>query len=478
VPLHLRLHASYKLRACNDLRCVDSEVVNVTGTLAEAVGYFKASTTDDSDAFGSSVALSGDGTTLAVGAPNEASGAIGIDGDQNDNSVWHAGAVHVFVREGEVWSQQAYVKASNPGSGDSFGLRVALSDDGHTLAVGAHNEASNATGIDGNQNDDSEYAGAVYVFGRVGDTWSQQAYIKASNTDLYDHFGWNVALSGDGNTLVVGAPLESSGIDGDQDDNSADQSGAAYVFVRAGEDWSQQAYIKGSNAEQVRWFGSSVALSDDGNTMAIGAEYEDFNVGAVHVFGRVGGIWSQQAYVKASNPGEFDHFGQSVALSDDGNAMAVGAPREDGDAADAGAVYVFEREGDAWSQTTYVKASNLDAEDHFGVSVALSGDGTSLLVGAHTEDSSASGIDGEQDDDSSVSAGAAYLFLKIDGAWSQKGYVKARNTEGDSAFGDAVGVSDDGFTLAVGASGENSASTGVGVEPMGTAFDSGAVYLY
>ncbi len=135
------------------------------------------------DLFGSSVALSADGSTLAVGAPDEASAATGIGGNQADNSAPGAGAVYVFTRSGTAWSQQAYVKASNTDADDRFGDSVALSADGSTLAVGAVVEASAATGIGGNQADNSaQDAGAVYVFTRSGTTWSQQAYVKASNT--------------------------------------------------------------------------------------------------------------------------------------------------------------------------------------------------------------------------------------------------------------------------------------------------------
>lgn len=133
------------------------------------------------------------------------------------------------------------MKASNTDANDSFGS-LALSGD--TLAVGAANEDSNATGVNGNQADNTTgNSGAVYVFVRTGTTWSQQAYLKASNTDAGDNFGFSVALSGD--TLVVGAPREASsatGVNGNQADNTAAASGAAYVFTRTGTTWTQQAY--------------------------------------------------------------------------------------------------------------------------------------------------------------------------------------------------------------------------------------------
>jgi hypothetical protein len=176
VPLYARINAQYILQSCNAKGCRDSATVSVSGTLTSAVGYFKASNTDSLDNFGGSVSLSGDGNTLAVGAPGEASAATGIDGDQSDNSATYAGAVYLFYRSGDASVQQAYVKASNTkdtgfcisticGLNDTLGSSVSLSGDGNTLAVGAQNEFSAATGIDGDQSDNSvSRAGAVYLY--------------------------------------------------------------------------------------------------------------------------------------------------------------------------------------------------------------------------------------------------------------------------------------------------------------------------
>jgi hypothetical protein len=197
--------------------------------------YLKASNTDASDRFGTDVALSDDGNTLAVGARGEASNAMGIEGPQGDNSASGAGATYVFVRDGmDQWSQQAYVKASNTDGLDLFGFGVSLSTDGNTLAVGAWGEASNAIGVGGPEDDDSAGStGATYVFVRDGATWSQRAYVKASENDAGDTFGYGVALSGDGNTLAVGAISESSnatGIGGDQTNDLAPSAGAVYLY--------------------------------------------------------------------------------------------------------------------------------------------------------------------------------------------------------------------------------------------------------
>ncbi len=195
--------------------------------------------------FGSSVAVSGD--TVVVGAHGEDSNATGVDGNQGDNSASNSGAAYVFSRSGGIWTQQAYLKASNTGADDYFGYSVAVSGD--TVVVGAYGEDSNATGVDGNQGDNSaSNSGAAYVFIRSGGIWTQQAYLKASNTGADDRFGGSVAVSGD--TVVVGANREDSnatGVDGNQGDNSANWSGAAYVFSGVGVSAAPGIMITGSN---------------------------------------------------------------------------------------------------------------------------------------------------------------------------------------------------------------------------------------
>ncbi|RYF42712.1 MAG: integrin [Comamonadaceae bacterium] len=492
--LHTRLNAQYQVQACNSAGC-STATAAITPNLTQAIGYLKASNTAAGDEFGSAMALSADGTTLAVGARNRGS---------------QAGAVYVFTRLGGTWLQQAYLQASNAEADDFFGASVALSANGNTLAVGAFGEDSAATGVNGNQADNSaSLAGAAYVFTRGGGAWSQQAYLKASNAGANDFFGVSVGLSNDGDTLAVGAYRESgnaTGVNGNQADNSAVDAGAAYVFTRSAGNWSQQAYVKASNTAASDQFGLSIALSGDGNTLVAGARGEDssatgvngnqadnaiINAGAVYVFTRSGGAWSQQAYVKASNSGAFDLFGQSLALSGDGETLAVGTDSEDsnatginGNQADnsastAGAVYVFTRSAGAWSQQAYVKASTTDAFDYFGYSMALSADGSTLAMGALGESSNATGINGNQANNSASQAGAAWLFTRSAGAWSQQAYLKAGNTGANDQFGTGVALSGDGNTLAVSAIGESSNATGtIGNQADNSASFSGAVYIY
>jgi hypothetical protein len=170
------------------------------------------------------------GPGLAVGAMFEDSSATGVDGDQTSDALPNSGAVYLFRRHGHDWAQSAYFKAGSSGANDRFGATVSLS--GSFLAVGAPRESSAATGVNGDQSDDNlSRSGAAYLFRHTGHAWAQDAYVKASNPDVNDQFGTELDVQ-DG-TLVVGSPGEGSaatGLDGNQSDNSAIISGAAYIF--------------------------------------------------------------------------------------------------------------------------------------------------------------------------------------------------------------------------------------------------------
>lgn len=487
-----------------------------SGSLRQ-VAYLKASNPVEDAHFGcggtltghagNASAISGDGSTLAIGAPHENSGAKGINGNQDDHSLYSSGAVYVFTRKGGALTQQAYIKAASPGETANFGSSVVLSADGNTMAVAAYYESSAAKGINGNQDDRSiPEAGAVYVFVRNGTTWTQQAYIKASNTgnaavgDAYaegDQFGYSISLSDDGNTLAVGAIGEDSnatGVNGNQEDNSANQAGAAYVFTRTGGSWSQQAYIKSTMTRPNVLFGYSIGVSANGNTLAVGEYDADRGKGAIYVLTRSGGTWTHQARIQAENAEIQDSLGYSLAISDDGNTIASGAADEDclkpginpagceNDEAtntSAGAAYVFVRSGATWTQQVFLKASNPGKEDWFGVRIAISGDGNTVAVGAQNEDSAATGINGKQDDDSAPEAGAVYLFTRTGTTWTQHSYVKASNTRAGDEFGSSLALTRDGRTLLIGARGEDSAAKGVnGNQSDKSMRDAGAAYLF
>lgn len=413
-----------------------------TGGLWIQQAHIKASNTGSGDRFGTSVAITGD--TLVVGAIYEDSATTGVNSVPNE-SADGAGAAYVFVRQGGVWAQQAYLKASNAGSGDEFGHSVAVSGD--TLIVGAGREDSTTTGVDSIPNESASSSGAAYVFVRNGGVWAQQAYLKASNTGSGDFFGESVSISD--NTIVVGAAWEDSSGTGmnPASNETASASGAAYVFVRSGGVWAQQAFLKSSNTASGNFFGCSVCIF--GETAVVGSYSEDssttgvnstpdtigYGSGAAYVFTRQSGTWTQQAYLKASNTGQQDGFGWSVALS--GDSLVVGANQEDSSttgvnsfsnegASSSGAAYVFTRTAGTWAQRAYLKASNTGVGDWFGAATAVSGD--TVLVGAYQEDGNFQF--------NSDSAGAAYVFTDLTPPFTTG--MSANGLVGQADFDDRV----------------------------------------
>jgi hypothetical protein len=485
------------------------------------VTYLKASNprADAKLGFGSALTgrtlvMSRDGNTLVVAAPDESSAATGVNGNQKDDAAGGAGAVYVFTRSGGKWSQQAYLKASNTDAYDSFGFSLAISANGNTLAVGATREDSNARGINGNQaNNDAEDSGAVYVFTRAGGRWTQQAYVKSSNSDAGDQFGWTVALNDDGNVMAVGAPTEQSkarGVNGDQADNSSANAGAGYIFTRSGSTWSQQAYLKGAQTDAGDLFGFAVDLSGDGAMLAISAYDEDGGVagingneadnsqngsGCVYIFVRDASSWKQTTYVKQSNLNHNqDAFGAAVALSGDGKTLVVDAPDEDGEAGGIngkqydgkqigdnsnGAMYVFVNVNGTWSQQAYIKASNIRVNDLFGIRLAVSTNGNTLVASSMLQGGGGRGVTANQQDFSAEESGAVYVFTRTGTTWTQRAYLKAPNSDAYDNFGSGVALSGDGNTLAVAASGEDGGSSGVGGNMADNSVRaSGAVYVY
>jgi len=491
VSLHRQFNARYIVQSCNASGCTDSAPQLVSGTLEEAIGYFKSSNAEFEDFFGDTVSLSADGNTMAVGASGESSRSA---------AQGEADSVYVFQRSDGIWEQQAVLSSNtDDGNGAGFGSDISLSADGNTLAVGAGGFFENQS--------------AVYVFERRDGSWTRQAFLEASNKDRQDRFGQDVSLSADGTTLAVGASGESSaatGVNGDQNDDTARNAGAVYVFVKGDEGWQQQAYLKASNTDAQDTFGWSVGINGNGNTLAVSAWLEesaatgvngdqsdnsDRSFGAVYVFERSGGIWQQQAYLKSSNAAPL--FANTLSLSENGNTLAVGALHEasaatgvNGDQNDtsepsSGAVYMFERSEGVWEQQAYLKASNTGSSDNFGSSVSISADGATLAVGAERESAAATGVNGDQGaiDFENINSGAVYVFQRSDGNWQQQAFIKASNAEGlvnfSDGFGGSVSLSADGTTLAAGATGEASAATGVnGDQSDNSLRGTGAVYLY
>lgn len=513
IAVHLKdwIGSRYIVQACNAGGCTDSAAVDVATHVLSAIGVVKASDTAAGDQFGAAIAISGDGTTLAIGAPFERSGAQnsvqGVNGEQADDCVslgpnceFNSGAVYVYVRGTGGWTQQAFIKRPTPDGGDMFGTSVALSDDGNLLAVGVPGQDSAVYG-----------SGAVHLYARSGASWSYEASVTATNPGFENYFGRSVALSGNGEILVVGAPHEGSaevGVHaanaGNQTNdcnaapavNCSERSGAVYVYTRSS-GWSAQKYIKPYNTSAADEFGTSLALSSDGRVLAVGSVMQagvsgGLQQGAVYLFDGASD-WAQLQMLKATYGDHDDRFGATVSLSADGETLVVGADGEDSNYAsdpsinaaatyNAGAVYVYMRVSGVWQNEVYLKAPNIGGGDKFGAVVSLSSDGNMLAVGAPMEDSAQTSIGSNQGDDTAGdNSGAVYIYTRSNSAWTLHRYVKAPNTDVNDEFGSALALSADGDTLVVGGSKEDSNQTGVNSGDSldnNSAANAGAAYLY
>jgi hypothetical protein len=256
-------------------------------------------------------------------------------------------------------------------------------------------------------------------------TWMQQAELTASDAAQGDAFGLSVALAGDGSTALVGAEGKDS------------STGAAYVFVRSGTTWTQQAELTASDVAQNSYFGSSVALAGDGSTALVGADAANSDTGGAYVFVRSGIVWTQQQKLT----GQGGLFGSSVALTGDGSTALVGAYIM---YSSTGVAYVFVRGGTTWTQQQALYASDAAPYDEFGISVALAGDGSTALVGAWGK---------------YAYAGVAYVFVPSGTTWTQQAELTGSDAAQHDAFGSAVALAGDGSTALVGAPGK-STSTG------------------
>lgn len=363
--------------------------------------------------FEKSIDIDSAGTTIIAGAPGE---------DTNGSS---SGAAYVFTKSGGIWSQVAKLSPSDATANQAFGGAVSISGDGSTIAIGARGDNTNT--------------GAVYIFVNSGGTWVQQAKLIGTGSVSGDNVGYSVDLNDDGNTVLIGAI-------GDAAQGSL--AGTAYVFVRSGSVWTQQAELLSGLADAGDYYGSSTALSDDGNVAIIGAYRDDdtgSSAGAFYLWTRSGSVWSQrdkergaageamgfavdisgdattvvstalgasgsigdarvyswngsilsqQATLTASDGAAPDQFGSGVGINSDGTAIVVGARYDDTDGvSDTGSLYIFNGSGATWTETIKLTASDKAASDRLGRHASMNGSGT-VVVG-----SSEAGV-----------AGAAYVF--------------------------------------------------------------------
>jgi hypothetical protein len=365
-----------------------------------------------SGGFGESIALSSDGSTALVGAGNDSSGT--------------SGAAFVFTRSGSTWTQQGGKLVPNdPASPDNtnFGESVALSADGNTAFIGA---PSDSTGV---------AEGSAWAFTRSGGVWTQQSPRLSPSDEFFGgfaEFGWSVSLSADGNTAVIGGPSDDSG------------TGAAWIYTRSGSTWAQGQKLTGTGENGAARFGFSVAISGDGTTALVGGPHDSSDSGAVWPFVLSGGAWtSQGAKLTGTDANASQELGAAVALSNDGSTAIAGGATIDSGFPQNGAAFVFTRSGASWSQQgPRLTPSDGSGLANFGLGVALTGDGSTALIGAAND---------------AGTGGAAWEFTRSGTTWTQQGSkLTGTGASSTASFGYGVALSGDGTTTLIGGPGDAS----------------------
>ncbi|MCP5467665.1 MAG: DUF4215 domain-containing protein [Deltaproteobacteria bacterium] len=381
--------------------CDDQDNENTNACANDCtINYCMYSSTDKSAEanFGESVAISGN--TLVVGADYD--DAEGID---------RRGSAYVCEKDlnSQKWIQTQKLVASDGNQFDYFGRSVSIYND--YIIIGASND------------DKGEDSGAAYVFKRNGDEWNETQKLVASDGDQYDYFGHSVSIYND--YIIIGAS---------NDDDKGEDSGAAYVFKRNGDEWNETQKLVASDGDQYDYFGHSVSIYSD--YVVIGARWGDnqeINTGTAYVFKRTGDEWNETQKLVAPDGAGFDYFGHSVSIS--GNYIVIGAIEDDDQNLDSGAAYVFKRNGDEWNETQKLVAPDGAEFDYFGHSVSISGN--YIVIGARWGDNQ------------EINTGTAYVFKRNGDEWIQTQKLLASNSNTGDQFGFSVAI--DGDIIIVGA---------------------------
>ena len=328
-----------------------------------------------------------------------------ISAEYDDDNGSEAGAAYIFTNVDDDWVSPIKLVPTDGAAGDRFGISVAI--DGDYAVVGAQYDDDKGTN-----------SGSAYVFKFDGANWTQQAKLTASDGAADDRFGNKVAIAE--HFIVVGAYRETN------------KTGAAYVFERDNQTWSEVAKLTPNDGQTGDEFGRAVAISDD--HIAIGSYLDDngsgTNAGAVYVYSIAQNVWYFDEKLIPADVGASDEFGISVALYDD--RLIAGSHYDDDKGSDAGAAYVYERCQGNWHEVTKLVASDGHAQDRFGISVGVYDE--SIVVGALNEDEKGS------------NAGAAYLFEEDDDVWGESEKLLASDGASNDVFGRWVAVSK-GFVL-------------------------------
>lgn len=391
----------------------------IISSLYENIQTITNPSPNSSDYFGHSVAVSGDGSTMVVGSHGQ-----DLSGYSNN------GAIYIYKKDQN--GQWDYVQNHSTSHSDAqLGVNVDINYDGSVIVAGAFAYDYGTTN-----------SGRVFIHTKNNSgTWTQTQAINASDYESYAYFGRHVSVSDDGNTIAVGAYA---------DDVSYSDTGAVYIYTRSGSTWGNQKKIYASRRYNSYLFGFGLSLSGDGNTLAVGAHGEYYNYdndGAVYMFTKDGsGNWTERQRIMNNVRRTNDYFGYAVKLSQNGDVLVVGSHGEDNRGTDSGAAYMYTRSGNTWSYVQELVPQGNDSYDNFGVWLSMTPDSSVIAVGANREDTTAG------------DSGAVYIFEKSTNSntWRFVEKIKSTQITSSGRYGYGIDLSDNGQDLVVGQYGYSS----------------------
>lgn len=374
---------------------------------------------------GYSISISGDGTRVAIGVPYATQ--FGYS---------NAGFIYIFIKQGTSWDFEAALRPSDMASNKQFGVSVSMDSTGTRVAVGALIQDSDG--------------GNVYIFTRSGVTWTQEAKLVAGDPSSTKQFGFSVAIDNGGNRVIVGSPNSIS--------TGGALGGAAYIFLRTGVSWAQEAKIIATDHSSNYKFGYSVCFDDTATRAIIGdtnrAVSGNGTCGSAYIFLRSGTSWAQEAVLEPQlgNVGLSSNMGNSVSMDSAGNRVVVGII---GNSSYRGAVIIYLRTGVSWAQETILNVIVPSSQYNYGSSVSINDNGDMIAIG-----SSKYGNTGAK-------TGAAFIHTRSGVSWDTIPVILPSGGVDLDYFGYSISLSGSGGVMAVGAPLTN-----------GTLTDTGAFYIF
>lgn len=328
-----------------------------------------------------------------------------------------------------LFAQETELVKNNPMTNFELGKAVDISEDGNYAIAGSPGIGTST--------------GRATIYTLMGNNWVKTAELTADDGGGGDEFGSSVSISQSGIYAAIGAPLE------DEDGNN---SGAVYIFYFDGNGWIQQAKLKASDQANGDLFGNAVSISDDGNYVVVGAKKKDkssskYDSGAAYIFKRIADTLEQQVKLDPIDLRFEDEFGTAVSIDRTGENVIVSSPFDNDKGAHSGTVYAFKRTANTWTNTAKLNASNPTISAHFGAAISLNADGTHAAIGAPNANGT---------------AGLAYVFFRTGDYWTEMEIINPDNPNPNQKFGHAVGLSQNGNWLVIGAPGDNTSATSAG----------------